>query len=297
LTAGVLRGRGRIGSAASVMPAAGVGELAPLAVLWLAGIGVTPLSAYGVFCLGNVIGLLTALTLARRSAPSAALVASRAAGARQRAVPTGRQLLSFSMWLGLATAGVAVLPLIMRSAATLDSYTIVAVIDVALVLFTIPQRLGTVIVLAATPHASRELRDGRLEVMISRREHLAVIVPFVLLALLIAFTPLVGWLFGLIGRPQYAKSAVYLALVLLAGPPRILYGLVEGVLIAHGEGRYLATVATSITAIAAGAIFAAAALGSIELAFTVFVAAFWLIYLCGLRRVTGLGRRPAAAPR
>jgi O-antigen/teichoic acid export membrane protein len=289
LTTGVLRGRGHMGFAASVMPIAGLGELLLLVILWRSGLGITPLSAFGIFALGNVIGLLAGIFFTMKTSPRHPDEETAPRPSSQdRTRPSARELLSFSMWLALATGGVAILPLVVRSAATLDSYTVVAVIDVALVLFTIPQRLGTVIVLATTPHASKQLSKGRLEVMISRREHVMVILPFVIASAVIAFTPIVGWLFTLLGKPEYAASAPYLALALLAGPARILYGLVEGVLIAHGEGRFLALTATVLTAIASVLIFAAAALGSIEIAFIVFVAAFWLIYLRGLFRVTKL---------
>jgi O-antigen/teichoic acid export membrane protein len=277
------------------MPTVGLAELTPLAILWVSGVEITPLMAFAVFCMGNVVGLITAILLAKRAGPGEA-PSSVPTEEVSRPAPTARQLFGFSMWLALATGGVAILPLVVRSAATIDSYTVVAVVDVALVLFTIPQRLGTVIVLATTPHASQELRMGPLEVVISRREHLVVLLPFIAAAALVAFTPLVSSIFDLIGKPEYDKSVTYLALALLAGPPRILYGLVEGVLIARGQGRFLALAATSITAIASGLIFAAAALGSVELAFVIFVAAFWAIYLCGLRRVTSFGRTPAVAP-
>jgi O-antigen/teichoic acid export membrane protein len=293
LCMGILRGRGRMGFAASVMPIAGFGEFALLAILWQSGLAVTPLSAFGIFALGNVIGLTTAIYLVRRTSPRKE---RPIAGAASATAPTARQLLGFSMWIALATAGVAVLPLVVRAAAALDSFTAVALIDVALILFSIPQRLGTVIVLATTPHASRHHKEGRLAVAISARENIALILPFLLAAGIAAFTPIVGWLFDLLGRPEYEESAPYLALALLAGPARILYGLVEGMLIARGEGRFLALTATSISLLASGLIFAAAALGSLDAAFVAFVAAFWLIYLIGLARVTGFGRTPATRP-
>lgn len=288
LCMGVLRGRGKMGQAASVMPVAGFGEFALLAILWKTGLAITPLSAFAVFALGNVIGLTLGAYLVWRTSPRRKAVAEKAPS---RSVPTARQLLGFSLWIALATAGVAVLPLVMRSAAAIDSFTAVAVIDVALILFSIPQRLGTVIVLATTPHASRQHRDGHFSVAISGREHVIVILPFLLASAFVAFTPVVDWLFELIDRPEYAQSAPYLALALLAGPARILYGLVEGMLIARGEGRFLALTATSICALASGLIFAAVALGSLDAAFAVFVVAFWLIYLVGLLRV----RQPPSA--
>ena len=115
------------------------------------------------------------------------------------------------------------------------------------------------------------------------------------IAALIAFTPWTGDLFAAIGRPEYGSSAKYLALALLAGPPRILYGLVESALVAHGDGRFLAFNVLSITGVAAAVMIAAAALGSVTVAFLVFVAAFWLIYAQGMRRVRRLSTASTSA--
>ncbi len=189
------------------------------------------------------------------------------------------------MWLGVATIAVAALPLTLRFAAAIDSYTIVAVVDVALVLFNIPTRMGAIIVAAVIPHATRAVDKGDTGLKISLREHVLVVAPFVCTALIVAFTPIIGWIFGLVGKPTYDKSADYLALVLLAGPARLLYGLVEGMLVARGEGRFMALNALAITAVALGLILLSASLGDVPLAFVVFVAATWAVYLCGLRRI------------
>jgi O-antigen/teichoic acid export membrane protein len=284
LTMGILRGRGRMGAAAAIMPIAAVGEVVPLTILWLSRAGVTPLSAFGVFCLGNVVGLIAGIFFTRRTAPHI----ESGTEPSTDGVPSPGSLLRFAIWLGAATIGVAILPVIMRAAAALDSYTVVAIIDVALVLFAIPQRLGTVIVLAVVPHASRDLDKTGGGFVISRREHAITIVPFVIAAMIVAFTPIVGWLFDALGRPVYGRSSDYLALALLAGPARILYGVVEGVLVAHGEGRFLAITALSIAALASGLIFAIAALTGTLLAFAVFAASFWGVYLVGLARVRRL---------
>jgi O-antigen/teichoic acid export membrane protein len=284
LTTGILRGRGKIVLAASIIPIAAIFEFAPLALLWLSGLGVTPLSAFGVFCLGNLIGLIAGVVCTIRTSPRI-LDKDSQVESELGAVPTSRELLGFSIWLGAATIALAIIPLIMRSIAAIDSYTIVAVVDVALVLLSIPQRLGVVIVQAAVPHATRALRTGNINLTISRREHVVLIVPFALLAAVIVFTPIVGSVFTLLGRPEYAKSAPYLALALLAGPPRILYGLVQGVLVAHGDGRFLARNAWVITIIATAIMLAVALLGSVLMAFAVFVVASWVIYINGLRRI------------
>lgn len=287
LSMGALRGRGRVGYAAAVMPLAGCVELLLLLGLWRSGLGVAPLSAFGIFAIGNLVGLALATYFLLRTRV-------RNAGVPTRPAPSPRELLSLSLWLALATGAVAILPLVVRTAATLDSFTVVAIVDVALVLFSIPQRLGTIIVLATTPHASKQVDEGRLDVAISRREHLLLAIPFLAAAAVVAFTPLVEMIFDAIGKPQYDESATYLALALLAGPPRILYGLVEGMLIAHGEGRFLAFNAVLLSVLASAAIFAAVAAGSTDAAFAAFVVAFWAIYLCGLQRVRALSRTPAA---
>jgi len=283
LAMGVLRGRGHAGKAAAIMLISALSEVAGLAALWCSGFGVTPLSAFAVFCLGNVLGLAAGLTFTRRTRPREAESTVSHGGA-----PTPRELLGFSLWLATATAAVTLLPLVLRSAAAIDSYTLVAVIDVAIVLLSIPQRVGAVMLMAVVPHATRALAKERIAITISRREHATLIVPFLLCAGLVAFTPIVAWVFDALGRHVYASSADFLALALLAGPARILYGLVEGVLIAYGEGRFLALNALSVTVLASGLIFAAAALGSMKAAFVIFVCAVWAIYLLGLTRLRRL---------
>jgi O-antigen/teichoic acid export membrane protein len=286
---GILRGRGRFGSAASIMPIGGIGEVVLLLVLLVSGLAVTPLSAFGVFCLGNVIGLVAGIWLVLRTDPRRVLTLSASTGTNAlTTVPSTRQLLGFSMWLGAATVGIFALPLMVRLAAALNSYTVVATVDIALVLLSIPLRMGSVIVGAVIPHATRALDRDDKSITISRREQLIVIVPFVLAAVAVALTPIVGLLFDELGRPEYAKSSVYLSLALLAGPARVLYGLVEGVLVGHGESRFLAFSSLSITAAASGGIMLAAALGSMVTAFALFVGASWAVYLFGLKRIKRL---------
>jgi O-antigen/teichoic acid export membrane protein len=292
LTTGILRGRGRVAPAASIMPVAAFSEVGLLALLWFSGAGVTLLSAFGIFCIGNVVGLVAGITCTVWTKPHAAGVRPIA-----RNVPSSRQLLGFSLWLSAATVGVSIMPLIMRLAATIDSYTMVAVIDIVLVLLSVPQRLGTVIVSAVVPHATRALEDEEVGITISPREHLVMVVPFVLAAGIAAFTPLVSWLFDSIGRPAYAGSGSYLALALLAGPARILYGLVEGVLVAHGEGRFLGLNAISITTVASALIILAAEMGSTAAAFAIFVIACWAVYLNGLRRIGKLANAKLLEPK
>lgn len=283
LTMGILRGRGKMGPAATVMPVGSLGEVIPLVLLFLSGSTITPLSAFACFCAGNVVGVAAGTVWVSFTKPA------RIRGVRlSDEVPGPRDLLGISMWLGIATASMTLLPLVLRSAAALDSYTTVAMVDVALVLFTIPQRLGAVIVFAVTPHASRALRTGRVALTVSLRENLLLAAVFALIAALVAFTPVVTWIFDGLGRHVYAGSNTYLALALLAGPARVLYGVVEGVLIARNEGRFLAITALVVSCIASVLIYAAAALRSPALAFGVFSASVWATYLLGNTRMRRL---------
>jgi O-antigen/teichoic acid export membrane protein len=288
LTTGILRGRGKVALAASIMPVAAFSEVAILGGAWAGGLSITPVSAFSVFCFGNVVGLLIGATLVFRTRPRWVSSAHRALSGH---IPTAREFLTFSLWLSVATTAIAAMPLVMRFAATLDSFTVVAIVDITLVFLSIPQRVGTVIVSAVVPHATRAIGEKSSYLTISRREHLIMIVPFALVAVLVAATPLIGWLFDVIGRPQYGTSADYLALALLASPARILYGLVEGVLVAHGESRFLAFNALATTTLASGVIFAVTALGDTTLAFAVFALAAWTIYLVGIVRIRQLERR------
>jgi O-antigen/teichoic acid export membrane protein len=291
---GILRGRGRIYSAAAILPAAAAAEVLLLAAAWKSGLGFDVVSAFGYFCFGNVVSAgLAAFFLFR----TRVRVDRRVDAEDDIAVPSARELLGFSVWLTLASIGVAAMPLVMRFAAAFDSYTVVAMVDVALVLLSVPQRIGTVIVSAVVPHASRDAVGGEIGLTISRREHVYLIIPFVLLAALVAFTPLIETIFNALGRPAYASAGIYLSLALLASPARILYGLVQGVLTGHGEGRFLAFNALGTTIASSALIFALGAMGSIIAAFAVFVAACWIVYLGGLLRIHRLSssRVPLAA--
>ncbi len=264
---------------------AAISEVTLLLGLRLSPLPFTPNSAFAVFCIGNCIGLLAGIVCVVHTNPPRTPEVQLPRGTEPGSVPSPRQLLGFSVWLAVATAAVALLPLIMRVVAVIDSYTLVALIDVALVLLNIPQRMGAVIVQAVIPHATRALGTDNARIAISRREHFILIVPFVAGAVVVAFTPLLGSLFDLIGKPGYGRSADYLALALLAGPARILYGLVQGVLIAHGDGRFLARNAWSVTIVASVAMLVATLLGSTITAFGVFVVASWIIYFVGLARI------------
>ena len=291
---GILRGRGRIFSAAAILPAAAATELLLIATAWKSGLGFDVVSAFGYFCFGNVISAGLAVFFLLRTRVG---VDRRMDTEGDIATPSARELLGFSVWLTLATIGIAAMPLVMRFAAAFDSYTVVAMVDVALVLLSVPQRIGTVIVSAVVPHASRDAVGGEIGLTISLREHVYLTTPFVLLAAFVAFTPLIGVIFDALGRPAYASAGTYLSLALLASPARILYGLVQGVLTGHGEGRFLAFNALGVTVGSSALIFALAAAGSIVAAFAVFVAACWIVYLGGLLRIHRLSsnRVPLAA--
>lgn len=289
VTIGILRGRLRIGAASSVMPVTALGEALPLAALVMLGLGVTTLSAFSAFCLGNVVGLAVGLALVIKTKP-----AVEAEQERPGSIITPRQLLGFSFWLAIAATGMALLPLAARLAASLDSYLEVAIVDIALVVFAVPQRLGALMVAAMAPHASRSIHFKGAAHRISRREQLLTVAPFLIAAAVLAFTPLVSTVADAIGRPEYSRCGTYLSLVMLAGPARVLYGVAAGILIGHADAKFLALTVTAVTICAATLMFAAAALGEVTVAFAVLIPAFWAIYLILLYRLDHLDARLAA---
>lgn len=283
----ILRGRGHFGYSTLLLPIGGLAEVGLLLLLIVSPLSLTSVSAFVAFCLGNVVALGVGLVLSRWTGFKPP--ANGAEAAEPAHAPSALRLLGFSAWLAAATVGVAVLPLVVRVAAAFDSYSTVAVVDVALVLLSVPLRMGLVILNAVVPHATRALTAGQARLRpLTDREQIFVVVPFVVGAAVVAFTPLVGWIFDALGRPSYSESKNYLALALLAGPPRVLYGFVEGVLTAYGQGRFLAINSLSIAAAASVAILVCATLGSMLLAFSMFVAASWAVYIWGLRRIDEL---------
>jgi O-antigen/teichoic acid export membrane protein len=290
LALGILRGRGHMMAAAAIMPLAAVSEVALLGALLLSGAAIDPLIAFIVFCAGNLISAAMGFFFLARTRPR--IAEGDTQERRTTTAPTSREMLGFSLWLTLATIGVATMPLIMRFAAALDSYRTVAMVDVALVLLSLPQRVGSVIVSAVVPEASRAERNGERQKVISLGEHILAIGPFMLVALLVAWTPAVRWIFDALGKAQYSHSAGYLALALLAGPARIFYGLAQGVLVAQGQGRFLAYSSLLVTVAASACIFSATALHHTLVAFVAFVAACWIVYLLSVHRIS---RRPSSS--
>jgi O-antigen/teichoic acid export membrane protein len=285
----ILRGRGHFGYSSFLIPIGGATEVAGLLILLASPLALTSASAFAVFCLGNVAALSVGIWLTRRTSPSRKAGAGQFPEQPSVRAPSARRLLGFSAWLAAATIGIAVLPLVVRVAAAASSYSTVAIVDVALVILSVPLRMGTVVLSAVVPHATRALGTGQVKLKaFSDREQAFVIVPFVIGAAIVTFTPVVEWIFDALGRPAYAESRDYLALALLAGPPRVLYGFVEGVLTAYGQGRFLAINSLSIAAVASVAILACATLGSMLLAFSMFVVASWAVYIWGLRRIHDL---------
>jgi O-antigen/teichoic acid export membrane protein len=288
LAGGILRGRHHLVAAAAIQPVAAATQVALLVAVVASGYAVGPLDAFVVFCFGNLIGFGLGAQLVRRSRITRRLshevLRSPALDAPSPRIPTPREFLAFSMWLASATVAITLLPLVMRAVAALDSYTVVAVIDVALVLLTIPQRVGAVIVQAVIPHATRAAKQGGATISITWTEHLWLVIPFVMLAVVLAVTPAVTAFFDWVGKPEYGQSADYLAIAVLAAPARILYGVVQGVLVAHGEGRFIALNAWFVTGLAGLVMLALALIGGMVGAFATFSVACWVIYLSGFHR-------------
>ncbi|MDX6512110.1 MAG: hypothetical protein QOE36_1614, partial [Gaiellaceae bacterium] len=267
---GLLRGVGRIWSSALIQP---VNALAQLVVLGAAaglgaqvGVGWVLLAFYA----GNAAALAVAgalyLAVPRETAESRDVDAHPAS------------ILRFSAWLTLATIGVYGLTLAPRLVLAQASYRDVAIFDLALLAYTLPQRLTASFVTALVPVAAREqLQSARVPVA-SRVD------AFVVTALvggasgILWVTGLLGSLLHAVGLGAYTASAPLLIIVLLAAPAELFFAVNSGLLQAFGLSKRLAAGAWGVLAVAGLAMPFAARIDSAALA-AVVVAGYWALLL------------------
>lgn len=280
VAAAYLRGKGRIWHAAAVQPANGIAQLVVLALP--AAFGFRPGSAWVLFSfyLGNVVaGLLGVVLL------STAIGRQPAVEGAQDVDPDAnpRSVLSFSAWMTAAALAISMLLLLPRIALAIGSYKEVAFLDLALVLYTIPQRLTSALVLAVIPNAAKAQHE-RVRVVIPSRLDAAIVASAVLvLAGALWWSDAVPRILDAIGIGGYAAAEPILLILLLALPAEVLFGINSALLQAFGRSRDLAYMTV-------GALLFMLALTPLGIAFggTKFFAAlvaiaYWLLYLVSPR--------------
>jgi O-antigen/teichoic acid export membrane protein len=278
--AGYLRGKGRIWHAAAVQPANGIAQLVVLVLP--AALGFHPGSPWVLlsFYIGNVMaGVLGVIFL--WGAFSRLPDADSAQEVDPDANP--RSVISFSAWMTSAALATSMLLLLPRIALAFGSYKEVAFFDLALVLYTIPQRLTSALVLAIIPSAAKAQRQ-RVRVAIPSRLDAAIVAFAVLgLAGVLWWSEGIPRIFDAIGIGSYAAAEPVLLILLIALPAEVLFGINSALLQAFGRSRRLAY-------LTGGALLFMLALTPFGFAFggTKYFAAlvaitYWLLYLVSPR--------------
>jgi O-antigen/teichoic acid export membrane protein len=271
VAAGFLRGRGSTWRAGSIQPANAAAQLVFLLALTGLGIGVGTGWVLVAFYAGNACAFAYAVVLL---VPFLRRPAQRSAD--QLAEP--RAILSVSAWLAVATLGVYGLAVVPRVALAPVSYDDVATFDVALLVYTIPQRLVASMVIAVVPlAASVQLRRARLAVP-ALSDALTVTLAFLALDAVLWSTHALRTLFLAIGLGEYAAAEHLVLIVLLAAPAEFLFGLNSGLLQGFGRTRRLAYTTCTVLGVTSAAVPVAVLLGTSYLA-GLLVLAYWALYL------------------
>jgi hypothetical protein len=190
---------------------------------------------------------------------------------------TPRRILSFSAWLALANLAVLLLTILPRVSLARFSYREVAIFDLALLVYTIPQRLRSSFLIALLPVAAVERKRGALMTVPGNADLLLVTVIFLALDGVLWSTHALRVLFSSVGMSAYTGAEPLLLIILLAGPAELFFGLNSGFLQAFGESRRLFFVS-------AGVLLGSTALAPLTSVFGptylagLLVAAYWALH-------------------
>lgn len=273
LYSGFIRGKGMTWAAATIQPANIVLQMLALGVLVASGVKVGVGWVLASFYIGNF------------GAYGAALLCRRSALLRASAVPDddpdpdagARRILSFSAWLALANFAVLLLAVLPRISLAQSSYREVALFDLALLVYTIPQRLRSSFLIALLPIAAVERKRGTRMTVPGNRDLLLLTCAFLVLDGLLWSTHLVRTLLDAVGMSAYAGAEPLLLIVLLAAPAELFFGINSALLQAFGESRKLSAISVAVLAGATVVSPLTALLGPSYLA-CVLVAAYWILH-------------------
>jgi O-antigen/teichoic acid export membrane protein len=268
---GYLQGRDRIFAAASIQPVNTIAQLVVLIAVIAVGTDVGVGWVMTSFYIGNVAAL----------AYGAAMVFRRADLAERRPANEDvrpSRILGFSLYLTMATLAVFLLPILSRIGVANLSYAEVAIFDLALLLYSIPERLAASIVSALIPVAAHAQSRARRVAIPGRRD-------VVLLSAIIGAIALVLWethaaraALEAVGLDRYTGAEPLLLIVLVAAPAELFFMLNAGLLSAFGQSRRLAMLAGAVFAVSLVLVPLATLLGAEALA-ALLVLDFWVLYL------------------
>lgn len=268
---GYLQGRDRIWAAASIQPVNTIAQLAVLIAVIATGVDVGVGWVMTSFYIGNVAALLYGALMVFRRVDLA-----ERRPATEDARPS--RILGFSLYLTLATLAVFLLPILSRIGVANLSYAEVAFFDLALLLYSIPERLAASVVNALIPVASNAQSLARRVAIPGRRD-------VVVLTALVAGAALVLWethaarsVLEAVGLERYGDAEPLLLIVLVGAPAELFFMLNVGLLSAFGQSRRLAVLAGAVFGVSLVLVPLAAMLGAEWLA-ALLVLDFWALYL------------------
>jgi O-antigen/teichoic acid export membrane protein len=269
---GFIRGKGWIWASSSVQPANLAAQFVIFGAAVAAGVHVGLGWIMGSYYLGNLVALLmgvvfVVLALRKDTAPDDP--------PDPEARP--RRILGFSVWLGLANAAVITLALIPRLSLAHVSYSELAFFDVALLVYTLPQRLKGSFLLALVPIAAAEHKRGTRMNVPGVRDIWIFTAMVGLVDLVLWRTHLIAHVFDLLGMPKYVAAEPIFLIVLLALPPEIFYGLSSSLLQAVGQSKRLGIYAVGTLALSAAAAQLGYYFGPKYLA-AVLVGSYWVLW-------------------
>jgi O-antigen/teichoic acid export membrane protein len=274
--AGFVRGKGFVWRAAAVQPANAIAQLAALVALSLF-VHVTVGWVLASFYIGNVVALLVALVFLR------SWLEGRHRGAGRVDPEAGvRSILRFSVWLSFSNLAIMGLTLLPRIALVHVSYTDVAFFDLALLIYSIPQRLTASLVIALIPTAAAREARGETVTVPARSDALFVTAVFAAVDAVLWRTHALPELLRAVGLGKYTPAEHILLIVLLAAPAELFFSINSGLLQAFGKSRRLAAMTLSVLAVSSVLAPVCVHFGSTWLA-ALLAVDYWMLFMLSSR--------------
>jgi len=277
--AGFIRGRGFVWSSASVQPVNVVAQLLVLLGITAAGVSVGVGDVLISFCIGNVAAFVLSLAFIARWTRSAHELDSP-----PDTEVKPRSVLAFSSWLSLANAAVLALAIIPRVALAHVSYGDVASFDLALLVYSIPQRLTASLVIAVIPLAAARQVAGSRITLPKAADAVALTVLLAACDAVLWWTHALADLLNGVGLTHYLGAEKFLLILLLAAPAELFFSIDAAVLQAFGRSRSLAMLVLTILGPSTIAALVLVHVGPNWLA-VLLVVDYWALYLAS-RRLT-----------
>ena len=277
--AGFVRGRGFVWSSASVQPVNVVVQLLVLLAISASGVSVGVGDVLVSFCIGNVAAFVLSLAYIERWRRSVHELDSP-----PDAQVGPRRVLAFAAWLSLANAAVIGLAIIPRAALAHVSYADVASFDLALLVYSIPQRLTASLVIALIPLAAARQVAGSRITLPTAADAVVLMVALVLCDAILWWSHALSDVLNGVGLTHYLGAEPFLLIFLLAAPAELFFSIDAAVLQAFGRSRSLAKLVLTVLGFSTVAALVVVQAGPNWLAL-LLVVDYWALYLAS-RRLT-----------